>query len=372
MNMSRIFKIITSAVFVVAFMSSFFYGCEKQNAPEEKQTFKIGASLALTGSLGFIGEGMKNAMQLAKEQLEGGKYNIELFFEDDQLDSKLASTTANKLINIDKVDAVISVDAACGNIINHVATKNNVLHFGVAVSPKVAKGDTNFDHWTSPAEHSRVMIEEFQKRGIKKVGVLRSKYEDCDVHIADLRERLKGTDIEIVTDESFLIGETDFRSIITKVKEETRTNPPDIFIMLAMSPELEIVTKQLREAGIQTPLTTFGSFEATNEAYLFEGYWYVSAAEPTSGFAAAYKQKYDTNPPVCSGNAYDIVKLIFGALDDIDSAEKPSTQEIAEALMKIKDFKGAMGDLSIDDGGRVQSKAQVKVIKDGKFVPLYL
>ena len=74
-----------------------------------KQVFngpiKIGLILPLTGDAADIGQAQKNAVELALEQLKDS--NIQLIFEDDRLQTNDAVTAAQKLVNVDKVDAII-------------------------------------------------------------------------------------------------------------------------------------------------------------------------------------------------------------------------------------------------------------------------
>ncbi|MBI5055113.1 MAG: ABC transporter substrate-binding protein [Nitrospirae bacterium] len=354
-------------IFIVAISGTFLFGADSFSVAK-KETIRIGASWPLTGNLAFMGEGLKNAIIMAKEQLGDTKYNYELIFEDDQLNPKMTATTINKLINMDKVDAVISQGSGPGHVTTPIATKHKVIHFGLALAPDIAKGNTNFIHWTSAAEHSRVMINEMKKRGIKKVGLFGMNNEDVLIHRDDFRERAKKAGITIVFDEIFNVGEKDLRGLIAKAKEGAKKNPPDIYVVVAMSPEIEILTKQMREAGLNTPLTTFSSFEATPEMGLFEGYWYVSPAEPTNKFIEDYKAKYGKYPSVCAGNSYDMFNLIVKAVESAKSGSKPTSKQIAEELRKIKNFPGALGNLTVRQDGIVISEAKVKMIKDGKPV----
>ncbi|MEW6585517.1 MAG: ABC transporter substrate-binding protein [Nitrospirota bacterium] len=370
-NLLAVFSICIIALSVSFLLS----GCEKKTGTEEKLTFKIGETLPLTGKLGFMGESMKEALLMAKEEVEkqgGLKFNYEVIFEDDQLDPKLTANTVNKLINIDKVDAVISLDSGGGNITSELASAANIIHFGIAVSPTVADGKTNFLHWTTPREHSRVMIDALNKRGLKKVGILRSNYEDFEVQGNDFRDAVKGTGIEVVSEQVFELGEKDFRSFIAKMKENEKNNKPDIYLVLEMSPGLEIMTKAMMDAKIKTDMTSMMSFETTEEVNLFEGKWYVSPADATQEFTTNYNNKYKKNWVICAPNAYDVYKMIVFAVEHAakSPSEKPTTQQIAAELFKIKDFNASLGTLWMDDKGMVQSKAQVKIVKDGKFVPI--
>jgi len=182
----------------------------------------------------------------------------------------------------------------------------------------------------------------------------------------DLRKRLEGTGIEIVTDQIFNSGEKDFKSLIVKAKQ----SDAEIYLLLAFSPELEILTKQIKEAGITTPLTSIESFELTQQMDIFEGYWYVNAAEPSGDFIDKFKKKTGKNTTMGAANGYDIVNLIVAASENIKSSVKPTPEAIAKELKNIKDFNGALGTLSVNEDGIVISQAVVRMIKDGKPVTI--
>ncbi len=356
-------------VFIAALVISagvMFSGCEKADV---KETFKIGVIAPLTGDIAFIGTGMKEAILMAKEQAGDTRYNYEVVFEDDQNEQKLAASAAHKLISIDKVDALITLDSPSGNVVSPIALKNKVIHFGIAVDPNVAKGDSNFLHWTPATRQAELLARELKRRGIGKVGVFGTVSQaGWKVYGDEFIKAAKDEGINVVTIQNFHDGTKDFRNLIARAKP-TR---PDIYVIEAPTPELEILTRQMREAGIDTPLTGIETFEVSGDLGLFEGYFYVSAVEPISAYTTAYKQKYNKNAPICSGNTYDIFNLIVTAVEKagVSSSQKPSTEKISAELRNIRNFSGALGKLSIDDSGIVQSGAQLKMVKNGEFVPL--
>ncbi|MBI5055114.1 MAG: ABC transporter substrate-binding protein [Nitrospirae bacterium] len=361
-NLRFIFCIAVISIFAL----TMFPGCKRKETAV-KETFKVGMVAPLSGTAAYLGEGMRNAMLLAKDHLKNTKYNYEIVVEDDQLDPKVTASAANKLINVDKVDAIVSIEAGPGNVVSHLATSNNKIHFGITAVSGVANGVNNFLHWTPAIEQARVLVNELRKKGIKKVGIFRSvSLEDWLEYVEAVRTLIKDTDIKIVTEQTFTDDQKDFRSFIAKAKE----TKPDIYFFVVPTPALEILTKQLREAGDNTPLTSIESFEATEEPQLFEGYWYVSAAEPAGGYTTSYKEKYHKNPTICSGNVYDIFNLIVTAVENAKSSSKPSAQEISAELKKLKNYSGAMGPLSVGDNGVVLSKAQLKMIRNGKITPV--
>lgn len=332
---------------------------------DDKPVFKIGVVYALTGDLAFLGEGMRDALLMAKEELGDTKFDYEFIFEDDQLNPKLTVGAAKKLVSIDKVDAIFSLGSDTGTVVSGLARKADIVHIGVAIKPDVTKGEHNYSHWIPPEVEVGALVDELQRRGIKKLGIIRSMYEGFVVHMDVMHKLIKNTDIEIVTDQAFQVGEKDFRSLIAKAKQ----SDPEIYLLLAMSPGLEIVTKQMREAGINTPLTAIESFEASKEVDLFEGYWYVSAAEPKARFGNAFTKKYGKAPSVGAPNAYDSFNLLVSAVEKAGSTKVPSADSISRELKKIKNYDGALGSLTVREDGRVLSEAAVKLVKNGKFVP---
>ncbi len=365
--MNKRIKILISLIIAVVLVSA-GYVFSMSGKPKVKDTFKIGMIAPLTGDAGFVGVGMKNALLMAREQWGDGKYNYEFVFEDDQLDPKISASAAQKLINVDKVDAVVTVGHA-PRITFPLAKKHDILHFTIAVQKDLADGINNFTHWAPSVKLNALLIKEMQKRGIKTVGIFRTtSLEAWVAYYNDFLEGIKNTDIRIVTDQTFKKGEKDFRSLIAKAKP---TNP-DIYMIFVETPELEIVAKQIREAGIDTPFTTLEGFEVTEQPELFEGYWYVSPVEPTDEFSSDYESKFGKRPPVCSPNAYDIFNLLATAIEKAGSSpsKKPSTAQIAKELKKIKSFPGALGDLLVGDDGMVLSAVQLKMIKNGRPVAI--
>jgi len=363
--MDKLTKWVIGIIGVIAVVVIGYFLSESTSKVSAEQ-IKIGVVAPMTGNLAFLGEGIRDAMLLAKQDLGSTQYAYELIFEDDQLDPKMTASAVNKLIGVNKVAAIVSFGSGPGNVVAPIAEQNKVVHFGIASDPNVAKGEFNFIHWTPPSEENKVFVEKLQSRGIKKLGVFESNQQGAAAAIADLKEKLKETDIEIVTNQVFNPGEKDFRSIISKAKN----SGAEIYLLLAFSPELEVLAKQIKEAGINTPLTSIESFELSEQVDLFEGEWYVTAASPTGDFTSKFEVKTDKNPTLGAANAYDIFNLVVTAAEGFRGSTKPKPSQIANELTTIKDFNGVLGNLSVNEDGIVISKAVIRMIKDGKPVDI--
>lgn len=369
--MSKISKIIIGIVVVVIVILGYkSYSNKKAIAPTEtkKETVKIGVILPLTGDLAFMGTGAQKALLLATDEFKDTKYNYEVIFEDNQFDLKKTASAANKLISIDNVDVIMSFGSAGGRVVSPIAEENKVIHFVNGASDQtVAVGEYNFLHWTAPAEEAKALVGELQRREVKKLGIISANQEGVLAIVNAIKEDLKNTDIQTVTDQSYNPGEKDFRSIISKVKN----SGAEIYLIEAFSPELEVLVKQMKDAGIKTPMTSVELFEATEQKSLFEGEWYVNAAEALSAFANKYKAKYGIEPSLGTPNEYDMMNMIKFAYENVGTGQKkPSHEDVIKELYKIKDFESSLGKVSINSDGVVISKAVIRMIKDGKPVTI--
>ena len=319
-------------------------------------TVKIGIVAPLSGNLAFMGEGVENAARLAIENLGETKYKYELVIEDDAFDPKRTASAVNKLISIDKVSGLVTFASAAGSVTSPIAEKNKVIHFSVASDPTIAKGDYNFIHWTPPAEEARTLVSELEKRGIKKIAIFGANISGIIAVADEINKLALEKNITVTSTEIFNFGTTDFRTMISKAKEMQ----PEMYIPVAFSPEIEIITRQMRELGISDNVTTIESFENSNEPKLFEGLWYVNAADPTGAFIEMYKEKFGTMPSLGAANVYDIVNIIVNATEKSGT----KTSGIVKELYKT-DLGGALGKLTIDPEGFVVSKAVLRIIKNG-------
>lgn len=361
--MNKATKIILGVIIlvIIVVLVAIFY------KPTPKGAIKIGVIAPLTGNLAFVGEGYRDAFLLAKENSKNTKYNYELIFEDDQMDPAKTATALQKLISIDKVNAVVSFASGPANVISPLAGQNKIIHFGIATDPSAANGEYNFMHWTPPSEEAKTFVAELQERGIKRLGIFVTNQQGVLATVAAIKERLKGTDIEIVTEQKFNMDERDFRSLIAKAKP----GGAEIYLLETFPPQLELLTKQIKEAQISTPLTCIELVESSDEAMkLFEGYWYVNSADSTTEFNKKFEVKYNKTPPPAAANGYDIFNMLVAAHEEAGKYEKPTPEKVVEALNQIKDFDGALGKLSMGPDGIIFSQAVVRMIKNGKPISI--
>ncbi len=353
---------IVIAVIVVALIIVGVRKAVQNGSPSESPVVKIGIALPLTGNVAFLGEPSKLAAELALKDAGVTKYKYDLVFEDHQFNPTLAATAASKLINIDKVLAIINFGSGTGNAISPIAEAAKVAHFSLASDPTIAIGQYNYIHWTPPFKEGQLLASELVRRGYKTVSIIDTNHPGTLAVTQAIRDSLKGTSVQVVSYDVTNVGDKDFRTTIGKIKKLN----PDIIVLEQFSPEIEIMTRQMRTLGVNTPVTSVETFEWSDDAKLFNGSWFISDAV-TPDFNAKFKAAYGTDPKPGSSYVYDLVAYLIRVQE---ASDKPIlAKDLPTVISQNNDYiSPVFGEVKIDKDGFFITNPSVKMIKDGKAV----
>lgn len=351
-------------------------------APAEKETvetsepvkeeFKVGFIGPLTGDVASIGVPVRQAAELALEEvnnnnlLDGRK--MTMLFEDDQCDPKKTTTIAQKFVEVDKVTAVAGPFCS-GTVLASapIFEPANVLVLAPgATNPKIKDSGDYIFRVVPPDTNQGAEGAKFVKKlGAKKVGVL-SINNDWGV---GLKDAFKAEAIKqglTLTEEVFDPGATDMRTQVTKVKLAT----PDVIYLIAHPKETELVLKALAEAGVKVPIV--GADGSKDDVVLSagaaaEGFIVTAPGVPKSPelekFAAAFKAKFGKEYGPYTPEMYDVVNLLAKACSNTDC----TSTAMKEYLYNMGDYSGASGTYNFDAFGEVEKSYDFWQIKDGKW-----
>jgi branched-chain amino acid transport system substrate-binding protein len=87
-------------------------------------------------------------------------------------------------------------------------------------------------------------------------------------------------------------------------------------------------------------------------------------ADVVRNFNNAYKQKYKTDPGVCSASGYDALRIYVWAIEKTGFG---TVEEVQKVMAQLKDFPGADGNISFDVHGDLIKPFIFKTVKQGKF-----
>src|SRR5438105_2778161 len=84
------------------------YSAVAADAPDTRPVVKVGVLVSLSGDLATFGESYRNAIMMAQDDHPKTKYRYQLIYEDCEYSAAKTTTAVQKLINVDKVDSIIT------------------------------------------------------------------------------------------------------------------------------------------------------------------------------------------------------------------------------------------------------------------------
>jgi branched-chain amino acid transport system substrate-binding protein len=346
---------------------------------------RIGVVATVTGQNAFGGqlelEGMQLANKIYPEAL--GK-KIELVVVDNKSDKVESATAASRLIENDKVAALIGPYGSGPTMAaGEVAEVAGIPLMGTAcTNPLVTEGKKYIFRacFIDPFQGEAAANYAYKNLGYKKAAVLTDVASDYAVGLASFFKanfaKLGGA---IVADLKYQSGDTDFTSQLTEIIGKE----PDVLFIPAYFAEGAIIMKQGFELGAKFRFMGGDAMDnpeiVTLGGEAVEGFLHTTFAyDPTmpemnaeaKAFTEAWKQEYpgkESNANAAMG--YDSYVLLYQA---ILSAGKAEPQAIRDALENMKNVATVTGLTSFSAESHDPVKdAGIVEIKDGKKSYIY-
>ncbi|NLI92328.1 MAG: ABC transporter substrate-binding protein [Peptococcaceae bacterium] len=378
--MKKVLSILLS-VMLVAIMVAGCASSKPSSTPAAPETIKIGVFEPLTGANAAGGEleveGMKLANKLYPEVL--GK-KVELVVVDNKSDKAEAASAAARLIEKDKVSAIIGswgsgYSIAAGNIVK----EKKVPAVGAScTNPLVTQGNDYYFRvcFIDPFQGTVMARYAFNKLGAKKAAIIQEVSNDYAVGLASFFKaefvKLTGDPNSVVETSNYQTGDNDFSAQLTNVKSKN----PDVIFAPGNFTESALIIKQAKKLGIKTPFIGGDTWEtdeflkvggAEVEGAVFSTFFdpSVTMTPESTKFLDEYKKAYPGKEPAAvTALGYDAYILILDAMKRANSSDPV---KIREALAATKDFPGAAGPITLDVNGDAVKDAVIKTVKGGKF-----
>jgi len=382
--LKKTLALLLSLAMVVTMVAGCSGGSTTSSA--DSDVIKIGVFEPLTGANAAGGEleveGVELANQLRPEVL--GK-KVELVIADNKSDKAEATTAAARLIEKDKVVAILgswgsSLSIAAGDVVKTNQIPAVALS---ATNPQVTAGNDYYFRvcFLDPFQGTVMANYASKKLNAKKVAIIQEVSNDYSVGLAkfftDSFVKLTGDPNAIVATGNYNTGDQDFNGILTNIKAAN----PDVIFAPGNFTESALIIKQARALGITAPFIGGDTWE-TNEFITVGGADVEGAVMSTffddtnplteagKTFVAEYKKAYPNRENIAAVTAlgYDGYMMTLDAIERAGSADPVA---IRDALAATKDFEGATGMITIDaNGDATKNEAIIKTVKDGKFTYL--
>jgi branched-chain amino acid transport system substrate-binding protein len=334
----------------------------------------------LSGRTSSFGQSTKNGVEMAADEInKAGGINgrqIQIITEDDQGEPNKAATVVTKLINQDKVVALLG----------EVASSNSL-----AAAPKAqeAKVPMISPSSTNPAVTQvgdyifRVcFIDPFQGEVMAKFAAnnLKAKraailYDFNSDYSRGLYQFFKrsftGLGGEVVAERSYTQGDRDFSGQLTAI----RAANVDVIYVPGYYGEVGVIANQTKQLGIKAPLLGGDGWDAPqlwqlggaalNGDYISNHYSVDDPSPAIRKFVADYQARYKILPDALAALGYDSMKVLADAISRAGGTENA---KLRDAIAATKNFAGVTGQISIDAERNAVKPAVVLKLQDSKFV----
>lgn len=353
-------------------------GCTKKSADSGNEIL-VGEYGSLSGSEATFGISTSEGVNLAfaeKNKAGGIKgKQIKLITLDNQGKPEEARAAVQRLVTQDRVVAVIG-EVASGRTLAAapVAQQYKVpMITPSSTNPKVTEvGDYIFRVCFIDPFQGLVMAK-FAHQEIKKqrVAILRDVKSDYSTGLADVfTTEFKKMGGEIVADESYQAGETDFKAQLTQIKGKR----PEAIFVPGYYTEVGLIARQARQLGMTVPLLGGDGWDSEKLSELgqdaikgsyFSNHYTTESTDPVVvDFIKKYRETYKgKTPDGLAALGYDAAKILIEAME---RAPELTPLAIRDEIAKTKNFTGVTGVISIDEK-RNATKSAVVVQVDGKI-----
>ncbi len=349
------FKVLGSLVLAVA--------VAMLSVPADAQApILIGASLSLTGTYAKLGKNQHEGYQLCIKDVNarGGVLGrkAELVMYDDQSLPATAVRLYEKLITEDKVDAVMG---PYSSPVSEAAANVTEKYKKVMVAPLAAttsifkKGRKYIFMVISPAEsYLEGLIDTAAKRGLKTVAVINEDTLFSKAAAAGAVELAKKKGMQVVYQEAYPKGNTDFSALLTKV----RAANPDVIAAGTYFDDAVALTRQMKELNVNPKmygvtvggdLPEFYDVLKQNAEFIYGAtQWEHTLPYPgNQEFFDAYKKEFNHEPSYHSAAGYAGCIIYAEAVKRAGSLD---ADKVREQLLKLE-MKTMFGEYKVDADG---------------------
>lgn len=347
----------------------------------DSDAVNIGGLWELTGATAAYGVVQDNAIQLAVEQrneaggIDGKEVNYHSY--DNQGTPEEAATGMTYLIEQGNSVVLGPATAALTFATQPVAESAEVPFVSATttvddatINSKTGEVWEYFYRTSFEISFQGAAIAEFaNQNGYSTAAVLKDNSTDYGQNLTDIF--VNNFDGDVIIDESYISGDTDFSSVLTNVKSQK----PDVIFIAGYYQEAGPIIKQAREMGIdiaivgpnglgnQNIVELAGAKNMTNVYYVAHFVYTEDADQDVQDFYNAYVEKFGTEPDMFSAVAYDAANMVMDAIDAADSTDPKS---VKEAIGETQGFEGIAYDISFDEEHNVSAPAYIQEVMNGE------
>jgi branched-chain amino acid transport system substrate-binding protein len=321
-------------------------------AQAQQQKLKIGFISTFSGPQGVMGQFMKEAVEIALQQLGGkvGGLETEMFYGDDQVKPDVGVQVAEEMLKKNQVDFVSGIiwSNVMLAVVPVVTGAGKIMVGSNAGASPLAGSQCNEMYFSTSWNNDQTpeaMGKYLQDSGINDIYVLAPNYQAGKDMVAGLKRYYKG---RIVEENYTKLGQQDYQAEISQLRSK---NPKAVFVFYPGGMGIQFV-KQYVQAGLRDQIPLYSVFTvdevslpALKEAAIgqYEArFWSPDLDVPASKkYVADFEKKYGYTPSYYGAQSYDAIMLIDSAVRATKGNVK-DTKALVAAMRKA-DYNSIRG-----------------------------
>jgi len=335
--------------------------------------FRIGVLAPLSGPAADYGVAIQNCIELAQRDRPEIFTNLRFHFEDVPYDPKASISAYRKLVNADKVDALVVWGVTFCKVIAPLAESHKTPMVGLCLDHTIAAGRRYVLRFINTTDEIMgAQAQYLHERGMNRIGLLQAEHPYLEEVAQALQRTLRpGQSLEVID----RIPNTDLELRSQVIKLHKRREDFDAIGTLLALGQTSTFYRQARALGFSVPTfgTNFfevrGEIEASQGAMDGVGFSSISVKEP---FIKRYREAFHRENSLSFGAAAYEFALVAGEL--FNRAEKKLTaDQVIGRLSSVDTREGiASGPYRYIDtpatGRYFQFPVVVKKIQGDRFV----
>ena len=209
-----------------------------------------------------------------------------------------------------------------------------------------------------------------QHLGAKTAAIFRDQKSDYSMGLANaFIARFKEKGGTVVSDQSYVAGDIDFKSQLTTMREKK----PDVIFVPGYYTEVGLMAKQARELGLKQALLGGDGWDSSKlyeiggkalDGCYFSSHYSADSTDPkVQGFVKKFQAKFGQVPDALATLGYDAMGVLAASLK---TAKSLNGADIRDAIAATKNFSGVTGSISIDVDRNAVKPAVVLKIENEK------
>lgn len=370
-------KIVLLITFVLLICFNGIFAQQEKKADDGKEPIRVGVFIDLTGATSSFGILTKNGIELAVEEINktagiNGR-RIYLIIEDDQGRPETAKYVVKKLIEEDKVHAILG----------EVASTNSLAAAPVAQEakiPMISPSSTNLRVtqvgnyifracFVDPLQGEAMANFALFELGAKKVAIFRDVQSDYSRGMAEnFTQIFSKYNGKIISDQGYIQNDTDFKGQLIKIKQLK----PDAIYLPGYYNEVGIIIKQARELKINVPILGGDGWDspelfklagiALKNTYITNHFALDYPASFARNFVDKYSEKFEGKPDTLAALGYDAAYILAEAFR---RAKTTDGAKLRDEIAKTN-YYGVTGKINFDEFRNPRKPVMILKLKPEK------